>query len=115
MRFYVIWNKINQVYEKRLLRMISFQLMGINLIEVAATGWFHRERMFKFWANKVLKRQKKPVLISTFKYGTLSKPQDIEGVKSSLIVRENLKKLTSCFRNRRLIRHKAIQKKIDLI
>jgi hypothetical protein len=69
MRFFSIWTKINLVSEKRLLRMISFQLMGINLIEVASTAWFHRERMFKFWSNKVLKRQKKPVLISTFKFG----------------------------------------------
>ena len=39
-RFKVIWSRIFKVYESRLLRMISFQIMGINLIELANTGWF---------------------------------------------------------------------------
>ena len=38
-RFQILWRRIFKVYEKRLLRMISFQILGINLIELANTAW----------------------------------------------------------------------------
>ncbi len=50
-RFRQVWHRIFKVYNNRLLKMISFQIMGINLIELANTGWFQREKLFKFWSG----------------------------------------------------------------
>ena len=50
-RFQQVWDKIFQVYEKRLLKMISFQILGINLNELATTAWLQREKLFRFWSG----------------------------------------------------------------
>lgn len=82
--------------------------MGINLIEVAATAWFHRERMFKFWSNKILKRQKKQVFRSTLKHGEIKIFSDALQYKSSLLIRESIKRIVNLFKNRRVLRDQAI-------
>jgi hypothetical protein len=38
-RFQQLWRCIFKVYENRLLKMISFQVLGINLNELATTAW----------------------------------------------------------------------------
>lgn len=108
-RFKAIWRRIFKVYESRLLRMISFQIMGINLIELANTGWFQREKLFKFWSGQILKREKIPLLRSTFRFGEIKKQLDPNLYRSSLMVREQLRRLVNAFKTRRLQRHSAIQ------
>lgn len=101
-RFQQVWDKIFQVYEKRLLKMISFQILGINLNELATTAWLQREKLFRFWSGQVLKREKIPFLRSTFRYGQIKRQLDPSLYKSSLMVREGLLKLVRAFKNRRL-------------
>ena len=72
-RFLALWLRIFKVYEKRLLRMISFQILGINLIELANTAWLQRAKLFKFWSGQVLKREKIPLLRSTFRFGEIKR------------------------------------------
>jgi hypothetical protein len=71
-----------------------------------------REKLFKFWSNQILKREKIPELRSTFRHGNL-KLHNAGIFKSSILVKEYLKKLMKAFRNRRLQRHSAIQKDIN--
>lgn len=104
-----MWRCIFKVYEQRLLRMISFQILGINLNELATTAWLQREKLFRFWSGQVLKRTKIPYLRSTFRYGQIERKVDPVLYKSSLMVREMVLKIVRAFKNRRLQRHAAIQ------
>ncbi len=72
-RFQQVWRCIFKVYEKRLLKMISFQVLGINLNELATTAWLQREKLFRFWSGQVLKVEKIPLLRSTFRFGQIKR------------------------------------------
>lgn len=84
--------------------------MGINLIELSVNNWYQRQKLIKFWSNQILKKEKKPILRSTFKYGLIrAKAKKGAGsYKTSLLVREYIKKLLSAFKNRKLQRHPTI-------
>lgn len=101
-RFQRLWRLIFEVYAKRLLKMISFQILGINLNELATSAWLQREKLFKFWTGQVLKREKIPHLRSTFRYGRIEQQLDPLRWKSSLVMREQMLKLVRAFKNRRL-------------
>lgn len=60
----------------------------------------------------MLKREKVPLLRSTFRYGQIKRVLDPSLYRSSLMVRESLLKLVRAFKNRRLQRHSAIQQDI---
>lgn len=69
-----LWDIHVKVVEKRQLHTISFQLMGMNLTEVAHSMALNRHKLIKIWNNLIQRREKKPILRSTLEHGKVRKP-----------------------------------------
>jgi len=112
--FKKIWKLFQKVVQKRRLLMVSFGMMGMNMVALGQELMTIRVRALRNWNNQIQKREKKHHLRSNF-LGSDIYYRDGAGdsiYKSSALVREQLRRVEAAFKNRRTQRHPSVQDRL---